>query len=198
MPNRAYLLFVFTGILKELLISTSNASRSPDTYLDPLNFEVINQQIGFVALFFTLTIWFPLIGSQREPEWLWSHTHVAYNGSTGLPSISGNLNLATMVIHRAYTHLENEWGWDRKTLIPLLKRISEEETPIGCRMINRTTNKKVFMVVFNSTLLSMSRITKPCTSERSDCWLNFTLMEPTSVTCLWQQKQPSIHHRPNI
>lgn len=158
-PNRAYLLFVFTGIQKKLLISTSNASRPPDTYLDPLNFKVTNQQTGFMALFFTLTIWFPLIGSQSDPEWPWSHTRVAYNGSTGLHSISGNLNLATMVIHRTYICLENDWGWDRKKWIALLKRIPGEEIPIGCRMINRTTHKKVLLVVSNSTSLSMSRIT---------------------------------------
>lgn len=112
-----------------------------------------------------------------------------------LHSISGKLNLVTVVTHGTKVYLENEWGWDGKKQISLLEVMSGEEIQIGCRVINRTTHEKATQIIeSNSTSTSRAKITKLCASEKLDCWLNFNLMETTFVICLGQQKQVPIYH----
>ncbi|KAK4830248.1 hypothetical protein QYF61_009315 [Mycteria americana] len=53
-------------------------------------------------------------------------------------------------------------------------------------MINGSTHEKASQIsVYNITSNPIAKDTKLCTSERLDCWYNFTLVQPGFVVCLW-------------
>ncbi|XP_076194341.1 uncharacterized protein LOC143160464 [Aptenodytes patagonicus] len=64
-----------------------------------------------------------------------------------------------------------------------------KEIKIGCRMINGSAHEKASQIsVYNITSNPVTKDTKLCASKQSDCWYNFTLVQPVIVVCLWAHR----------
>lgn len=71
------------------------------------------------------------IFTTSQAQDLWDHTLLRYTGSTGTPQRAG-LNLSTLVMHGNEVYLRNEWRWNKKNFVSLLRGTLGEEIKVGC------------------------------------------------------------------
>ncbi|XP_030921224.1 uncharacterized protein LOC115949082 [Geospiza fortis] len=118
----------------------------------------------------------------RDAEWPWSQAFNQYTGSMGELSEVKDLNLSTVVIHRNQVYEKLEWQ-ERK--LWTLQGIRGEEIKVGCRIINGTAYERPdeISVSISPDVYEHQEV---CDSlNESDCWCNFTLIQPVEVTCIW-------------
>ncbi|XP_058664607.1 uncharacterized protein LOC131560012 [Ammospiza caudacuta] len=122
---------------------------------------------------------------QSNAEWPWSQAFNQYTGSMGKSSEIKNLNLSTVVIHGDQVYEEQEWQ-ERK--LWTLQGIRGERIKVGCRMTNGTAYERPNEISV-STSPGVHERQEICDSpNESDCWCNFTLIQPVEITCLWAQE----------
>uniref|UniRef100_A0A8D2M0Y0 Uncharacterized protein n=1 Tax=Zonotrichia albicollis TaxID=44394 RepID=A0A8D2M0Y0_ZONAL len=122
---------------------------------------------------------------QSNAEWPWSQAFNQYTGSMGEPSEVKDLNLSTVVIHGDQVYEKQEW---QEQKLWTLQGIRGEEIKVGCRMINGTAYEKPNEIGV-STSPGVYEHQEICNSlNESDCWCNFTLIQPVEITCLWAQE----------
>ncbi|XP_074424419.1 uncharacterized protein LOC141735468 [Larus michahellis] len=134
-------------------------------------------------MLFSFTFLFPVVCSQRDPEWPWSQAFVKHNAMAG--TRKGELSLATVVLQE--NEVLHEWTWN--SWYPVLKGKAGVEARVGCRMINGSNHEKAMRIEIFRPQNPRSMTTKHCVTDKWDCWYNFTLVEPTLVTCRWQQDE---------
>lgn len=121
---------------------------------------------------------------QSNVEWPWSQAFKQYTGSMGNPSEIKDLNLSTVVIHGDRVYEEQEW---QEQKLWTLQGIRGEEIKVGCRVINGTAYERPNEISV-STAPDAYEYQEICDSlKESDCWCNFTLIQPVEITCLWAQ-----------